>query len=468
MVALSALAACDGGVPAAQAPTVREADAGIASPRAGDPATPGATGSAQTSSPAPSADAAAATGHPLTDEQVLETLKAMDAAIQEGDVEAFLQHVDPAIEQEQRAWFETLQDIPMDVREIRLDGIVSRNSTQGTVATVGLRHQVTGGDPEPMVEQYRWVLALGADGVGRLVDSSGRVGDFFGHPQIWDRGEPVAVLEDAHVLVLTSEDRREDAELLLDSLDRAAERTLAALAWAADDRQRFVVVLAESDHLEEVAGSPGWAHVAQPMHQAPDEIPWERSYLVSSDAPVSDRLLLDAEMTLQDVEEYGTGLGGNGFLRYIAASAGTMGSDPNGWPEDWLMEGFPNWWATADDPDGVAYQREIVGQHHQVAGRPDRLPAGPQDPDDQTAYDSYALESIGLALYLAETYGEDTLVQLVGELIPLDTRFDDAEIEQAYADTLGVDRATLVQGWAAWTDELAASVPSGSPGSEEG
>lgn len=76
----------------------------------------------------------------------------------------------------------------MDVRQLRLDSVVSRTGAEGTVAHVGLRHQITGGDPVPLLEQYRWVFAQETDGRVRLVDSTGRNGELFGHPQVWDTG----------------------------------------------------------------------------------------------------------------------------------------------------------------------------------------------------------------------------------------------------------------------------------------
>src|SRR5699024_4880424 len=117
-----------------------------------------------------------------------------------------------------------------------------------------LRHQFAGADPVPVLEQYRWVLADLGDGVPVLVESWGRDGDFYGYPQLWDLGEEVAVLEGHHVSVLVERSRAADAETLLDTLDRAAETTLAELPWVAEGRERLVVQLAPAEVLEE----QGW------------------------------------------------------------------------------------------------------------------------------------------------------------------------------------------------------------------
>ena len=80
---------------------------------------------------------------------------AMDEALQAGDVAAYLRYVAPELAEQQRASFEALHAVPMEVRQLRIDGVVSRNDPQGTVVHVGLRHQITGADPEPVLGQYR-------------------------------------------------------------------------------------------------------------------------------------------------------------------------------------------------------------------------------------------------------------------------------------------------------------------------
>jgi|GEM_PF-4263558 len=76
----------------------------------------------------------------VSDDQVHEVLLAMDDALQSGDVEAYLAHVAPELQDRQRAWFDGVSAAPLEMRQLRLDGVVSRTPTEGTVAHVGLRH----------------------------------------------------------------------------------------------------------------------------------------------------------------------------------------------------------------------------------------------------------------------------------------------------------------------------------------
>ena len=90
----------------------------------------GSTGSAtpETAS-ATSAPGASSSVSPvsLTDEEVRDVVTAMNEALQSGDVETYLQHVAPELAEQQRAWFEALHAVPMEVRQLRIDGVVSRN-----------------------------------------------------------------------------------------------------------------------------------------------------------------------------------------------------------------------------------------------------------------------------------------------------------------------------------------------------
>ena len=237
---------------------------------------------------------AAAQPEALDDEQVLATVLAMDDALQAGDLEAFLALVAEDLQEEQRAWFQGVVDAPLDVHELRLDGVISQRGCVdddepclegGTVAHVGLRHQFTGADPVPVLEQYRWVLADLGDGVPVLVETMGRDGDFYGHPQLWDLGEEVGVLEGHHVSVLVQGSRMAEAETLLGTLDRAAETTLAELPWVADGRERLVMQLTSAEVLEE----QGWVESTAStlwLQASPEDLPREAGRLSPQDAPV--------------------------------------------------------------------------------------------------------------------------------------------------------------------------------------
>lgn len=431
------LTSCSDGAPSGQGPAT-------ASPRTGDTVTVPDVRSS------------------LTDEQVRAVLREMDDALGQGDVAAYLQHVDPSLEPAQRAWFAAVHAVPMDVRQIRLDSVVSRNGSEGTVAHVGLRHQITGGDPEPLLEQYRWVFAQDGDGPVRLVASTGRNGALFGHPQVWDSGEPVAVLEGEHVLVLAPEGSRAEAELLLDTLDLAAGRSLETLTFLARGREVLVVHLVGAELLEEATGVAGSPTGEQLLKVSPDEIPWDSPRLTGTDTPVASRLLLDVDLAVDGLSELGASPGGHTSLRYVAAASALWGDDVNLWPQGWVVEGVSNWWSAAEDPHFLDSLRIQVGEHHRGSGRPAALPLVP-DLSDPDSLDAFTLESVSLALHVADVHGQSALIDLAGRLVLLDSRYDEKGIESAYVDVLGLGQDELLQQWAAWSGQLAESVDGSLP-----
>lgn len=382
-----------------------------------------------------------------------EVLLAMDDALQSGDVEAYLAHVAPELQDRQRAWFDGVSAAPLEMRQLRLDGVVSRTPTEGTVAHVGLRHQFSGADPVPVLQQYRWVFAATEQGPPLLVDSRGRNGEFFGHPQLWDLGEELAVLTGHRVDVLVQRSRMADAETILDTLDRAAETSLTELSWLAQGRDRLVVQLVPAEVLEE-HGWPESSGSSLPLKVSPEEIPRAAGRLTGMRSPVQAHLFLDLDLALLDLEEYGPSPGGQTELRYMAASSATAGEDVEAWPEDWILEGPPSWWSSVEDPAYAEHLLLSAGDHFARQGPPTAFPTVPMDPDDPSAADAYTLESIALTYHLEETYGRDRLIDLVGRLIVLDQRHDADQIEQAYREALGSDRDELLDGFARWTQTL--------------
>lgn len=388
----------------------------------------------------------------VTDEQVHQALLAMDDALQAGDVEAFLTHVHPDLHEEQRAWFQGVSVAPLDVRQLRLDGVVSR-APGGTIAHVGLRHQFTGADPVPVLQQYRWVFTTSDDATPVLTETGGRTGDFFGHPQLWDTGEELSVLQGHQVSVLVARSRTSEAETILDTLDRAAETTLAELPWLAEDRERLVVQLAPADVIEEHGFAMSTGSSLQ-LRVSPEEPPREPSRLSTMSTPVRPHLFLDLELALLDLEDFGSSPGGQTELRYVAAYGVTWGEDPAAWPVDWILQGPAYWWSSVDDPQYAFNMLHSAGDHFAAVGPPTQLPSLEFDPGDPAAADVYMLESLALSYYLEQTYGRETFVRLVDRLIHLDQRFDADEIEQVHQEELGTDQDGLLEGYAAWTQTL--------------
>ena len=73
-------------------------------------------------------------------------------------------------------------------------------------------------------------------------------------------------------------------------------------------------------------------------------------------------LFLDLDLALMDLEEFGISPGGQTELRHIAAFAATWGEDPQGWPEDWILEGPAYWWSAVDDPAYAENLQYVLGE----------------------------------------------------------------------------------------------------------
>lgn len=399
----------------------------------------------------------------VEDEAVAEMVHAMDEALTAGDVDAFLEHVSPELHEEQRSWFEAVASVPMDVRGLRADRIASRRSPEGTVVHVGLRHRIQGGDPEPVMQQYRWTVAPGEDGRPLLMEATGRNGQFFGNPAPWDLG-PVAALEGDGVLVLAPEDARSEAEFLLPGLEAAAREVLEDFPILAEDRQVLVVQLVTADVLADaldVDEDEGWTAGLAWLYTSPDDPGGGRSGApalgVGRLGPVvAPRVMIDLDWAVQDRQDWGVGPGGDVTLRYYGASAALQGDDLDHHAAEWLVMGVSEWYSTLRSRDGEENLRDWVSARlggTSPQSLPPIAPTQGADPEEVTAV------AAGFALYLSDTYGADRVMELAQELLPLDGWYDDTRISEVMTSTLGASEEELLAGWQEWVAGLEERAP---------
>ncbi len=404
---------------------------------------------------APGQDAAARTSaaHPqaLTDEQVLEVVSAMDAALDAGDVETYLTHVSPELEQEQRSWFEAVRSVPMDVRQLRADKVLSRTSPNGTVLHVALRHQITGADSTPMLQKYRWVLAPGADGRPVLVEVRGGNGLVHGYPQLWDLG-PVAVLEAENVMLLAPESARPAAEELLPGIDAAAQELLQDFPALAEQRDVLVVQLVQPDVLAQMldAAEGEYPAGASWLRTARTDPGLDQAYLGPTEDTLHPRLIFDLEVALDDLETWGEGPGGSTYIRYAGAVAAALGESERSEPVAWLLEGMPLWYELEADP---ALEPDLLGiaASAHADGPPEQLPSVTWSEEEEFTLQA---ASVSFVRYLQETLGRDDLVSLVDELSALDMWADEGEVWPAVSARVGRTEEQLLQDWQDWGEEL--------------
>ncbi|MGD8150617.1 hypothetical protein [Ornithinimicrobium sp. Y1694] len=392
----------------------------------------------------------------LSDEQVLEVVAAMDAALASGDEEAFLAHVSPELQEEQRAWFHAVRNVPMEVRQLRADRVVSRRSPTGTVLHVGLRHQITGADPAPVLEQYRWSLAPDEDTIAVLTETRGRSGDLFGYPQLWDIG-PVAVLEGDGVVVIAAEHERALAEDLLPSMEAAAEQILNDFTFLAEKRDQLAVQLMAREDLTAALGGDADLGLLS-LRTSPQEIPADRADLRARTDALEHRLIIDVD-SARDTFEQGLTAGGLWELRVVGALSAVVGDHEDRVPAAWVVDGIPDWYGVAEDPlardDFVLWLAEEF-----ESGPPEELPSvrWQWDADPEQLW----VQSTWFACYLDDVHGRETLLSLVDQLARVDARYDRRSPEQIFTQTLGASEDEVLTDWQEWTQEQVELLTQGS------
>jgi hypothetical protein len=421
-----------------------------------------------------SAPTAAAAGAPvpagpaaLTDQQVLEVVAEMDAALQTGDVEAFLSHVDDELREQQRSWFQAVRDVPMDVRQLRADKVVSRTAATGTVVHVALRHQVSGAGAVPVLEQYRWVLAPDVTGRVRLVDVTGRNGAFHGYPQLWDLGA-VAVLRAQDVVLLAPEESRAEAVDLLPQIAEAAGALRRDFPALARGRDVLHVQLAPAEELALMLDAQAGEYVmgADWMRTSAEDPGLERLWLGPAEQTLDHRLLLDLDVMTEDLHLYGAVHGGNTYLRHVGTYAAVAGVRDDHDPVWWVAAGAPTWYELAGDPAlKESLLEDVFGAHRE--GLPERLP-GPHWSSDGQEESDYVQASVSLMLFLDESFGREAVLGVVDELHDVSGWYEEAEIWPAVTTTLGTDEEELLGAWQEWVEELLVSETSADGGPHEG
>ena len=428
----------------------------------------GTSSSATTSgdaSPAATADSTATvTAYPeaVTDEQVLEVVTAMDAALQSGDASAYLDHVGPELVEQQRDWFEAVRNVPMEVRQLRADKVVSRTSPVGTVLHVGFRHQVTGAGRVPVMEQYRWVLAPDADGEVRLVDVGGRNGQFYGYPQLWDLG-PVAVLEADDVVLLAPEEARGDAEELLPQISAAAQALRADFPALAREHDVVHVQLVPTAHVGEVLGG-GELMATSWLRTSTEDPGLERAWLGPEEPTLDPRLVLELEAMLEDLDAFGPSPGGNTYARYLGAEAAVLGDDEEHMGVGWVVYGVPTWYELSADPTLEGDLLSLAAEAHRE-GPPEALPDLHWIPEGE---EHYLMTSVSFVRYLEEAFGRAVALDVVEELHDVSGWYDDAEVWPAVTRVVGVSEDDLLEGWQDWGEELLTRADELPPGYTEG
>jgi hypothetical protein len=434
LVASVVLAGCSGGVPPAVPPSLPPSVGG-------SPA--GAPGGGR-----PGAD--------VDDADVAGFGVDLDLALRSGDVEQWLALfalTDGDELQRQRDWYAAVHAVPMDIREMHVAAVQQHGSTTGFGPRVDLafRHQVTGADPEPAVEQYR--VRLGRqDGRVRIVEVGNVRSVETGYPQPWDLTR-VEVLERGAVVVIAQEELREEAEELLPALDLAATTVLEEFPVAGVSR--MVVSLTTPEVFEDVVDATGseFAGISQVLPTVADVEPGGAGGLpplVDGDG-LAVRLQLNGEYAYSEWEYYADDLAhGSPLLRHEGVHLALTLAEPWAAPPSWAAEGFAGWYEVAAD--------EVLREEHLwwlgdlsrdgvAETLPPRLPLTFYADDAEELTRNY-VESAAVFLYVEDAFGWDTTIDLGVALNAVEWPTDD--LEEVLRQHLDLTPEEFEQGYLDW------------------
>ncbi len=391
---------------------------------------------------------------------MLELVARLNTALREDDVEAWLSVMDlePEAQQQQRWWFEGVQAVPMDVREIVPTAMLGVDPQRGQGLQMAFRHQVSGADPVPSLEYYRWDLhRAGTQEPARIVDVRGREGARSAYPQLWDLGE-VRVQESDAVVAISTPEREQEAAELMPSLQDAARATFAE--FPVKGVRRMVVTLAESDQVEQLFGESegaydyaGFATETQAAPQVqPDTVRDPRDPEAQT-----GRIVLDIDYALEELDYFGVLEGGSPLLRHEALHLSMLLGDLDRWGPEWAVEGAATWWEgaaeTAVREDLFSWAEELMEEENQEAAWP---PGDPEEfyPEDGELIDRHYVDAGLIFVFIQERYGQDAASAVVTGLHRLRGYARQAQVDAVLEAQLGVPEAELRTLWEAWVQDL--------------
>lgn len=398
--------------------------------------------------------------HTTIDEAgVLELVAGLNKALREDDVEAWLAVMDleQEAQQQQRWWFEGVQAVPMDVREIVPTAMLGVDPQSGQGLQVAFRHQVIGADRVPSLEYYRWDLhRAGTQAPARVVAVRGREGEQSAYPQLWDLGE-VRVQESETVIALSSPEREQEAGELLVSLEDAAWATLKE--FPVQGVQRMVVTLAESDQVEQLFGeSEGafdYAGFATEAQAATEVQPGKVRNPRDPDA-VTGRIVMDIDYALGELDYFEELEGGSPLLRHEALHLSMLLGDIERWGPEWAVEGAATWWESAADKavrEDLFSWAEALMEENQEAAWP---PGDPEEfyPEDGEQVDRHYVDSGLVFVFIEERYGQAEAIEVATGLHRLRGFTRQAQVDEVLEEQLGVSEAELRGLWEQWVQDL--------------
>jgi hypothetical protein len=384
---------------------------------------------------------------PLEDVEVADLADRMSQVLQDGteDEWAALFEGKELVEQ-QRRWFRAVHEIPMDVREILPDAVVTRDGQDGTVVQLVFAHRVSGADPVPAAQTYRVTVAR-APGQEPLVTAMEGHNRTDGHPQLWDL-DAVHVTVTDQLVLLAPKERADDVQALRQGLETAVANVF--LDFDRGERERLVVQLVDGDTLREIADDADLAvdpaGVAMTMPGVADGPDGAELGVRLSDEHV-DRIVLDLDLLVEELD-FGVPPGGWGLMRHEAVHA-VVDGDPEVMPPVWVWEGLAEWYGYRRDYLVDQAYREAIDS---VGGEPLELPDSFSDYyyDSQEAGELAYASSAMVFSFLEDRFGFGTARDVGVGLTEADTWHDSDDADALLLELTGMTLEGLEQEWAAW------------------
>jgi hypothetical protein len=407
--------------------------------------------------PGPGQPLGAATPAPPADEadesrtQAIEDLLDRRAtAIRQHDEAAFMATVDPGADKvfvyNQRQLFRNIAKVPFATWEydvhaddtLDVDDLPAKTSAGADelwAPAVDLRYALRGGDVTPTSRAMGYLFAKHdkADGSGWYLRSDSALNNLgrrtWRGP--WDFG-PCQVTAAKHGIVL----HHPRNEQMVDRLVRELDPSVRAVGdiWPASWSQRVVLMLPDSAGEMKALVGPDFpvdsvvaVAVADRVDNASRTVTGQRVVL----SPTGVRALSIPSLRVVLRHE----------ITHLAARADTVDGSPT-----WLLEGFADYVGYRDSGLSLAEGAPDLARQFRADGPPTSLPEDRAFRSSGSDLDLAYQQSWSLARFVADRYGEDTLVKLYRTLAavgPASAR----QTDDLLRDVLGMDRKRLVGDW---------------------
>lgn len=309
---------------------------------------------APTAVPTDSSSAADASAEPITVAELNEMAASMTTALDQGDVDTwvgwFSGDIDALIDT-QSHWFETVQNVPMDVREIHITKRAETDVSDEVEVDVTFLHQISGADVTTVAQDYRYHVERAESGVVQIVSvDGGGLADDLSYPQLWDLG-PTTVHVAESVIVIAEHDAAPEVAGLLADLDAAARHVIADLG--AEGMDRFLVTLTATDVTRDLFGQvvgagPAWT---VPLREVDLARAGEGDDVarVNRGITMSPRVVITTEQAIVEKHVFGSADSGLPVMRLHGVHAALLGRTSSTPAPAWMRFGFAGWFQVTDD-----------------------------------------------------------------------------------------------------------------------